>query len=75
MLRINLDEENKYRVREVPSDFADDNSIKGKIEKKAKRAEVKKKEESSREKRLEKSRKLYNVKIVELLKKMCCTLL
>lgn len=50
MLRINLGEENKYRVREVPSDFADDNSIKGKIEKKAKRAEAKRKEESLREK-------------------------
>lgn len=51
MLRISIDEENKYRVREVPSDFADDNSIKGKIEKKAKRAEAKGKEESPREKK------------------------
>lgn len=53
MLRINLDEENKYQVREAPSDFADDNS-KGKIEKKAKRAEVKEKDESSREKPIRK---------------------
>lgn len=43
ILGISIGEESKYRARDDPSDFEDDNSIKRKIEKKAKRAEAKKK--------------------------------